>query len=244
MAVTADRILECANLVGVELTAEQADQMARYAQLLVEANARFNLTAITDDTGIAVQHLADSLSALRACMSGASLGSRIRLIDVGSGAGLPGIPLKIAQPSLQVTLVDSTGKKVAFCEEVIRDLQLVGIRALKGRAEELARQPQHREQYDVAVARAVAALPTLMEYLLPFVRLGGVSVAMKGGDAELEVDQARRAITALGGDVARVETFTLPEVHHRRALIVVDKVRPTPGRYPRQAGAPRAKPIA
>jgi 16S rRNA (guanine527-N7)-methyltransferase len=215
---------------------------------MVEAVARFNLTAITDGTGIVVQHFADSLSALRWCVRvpGRAQARPIRLIDVGSGAGLPGIPLKIAQPALHVTLLDGTGKKVAFCEEVIRDLQLGGICALKGRAEEIARQPQHREQYDVAIARAVAPLPTLMEYLLPFVRQGGVSVAMKGGEAELEVARARRAIAALGGDPERVEvdTFTLPELQHRRALVVVHKARPTPGRYPRQAGAPRAKPIA
>jgi 16S rRNA (guanine527-N7)-methyltransferase len=165
-------------------------------------------------------------------------------LDVGSGAGLPGIPLKIARPELVVTLMDSTGKKVTFCETVIEELKLTGIRAVKGRAEEAAHQYEHREQYAVVVARALAPLPTLVEYLLPFARVGGLCIAMKGSDAQDEAGKAAKAIRTLGGELERIEPVVLPGVSDQRALVIIRKARPSPAMYPRQAGKPRSAPLS
>jgi 16S rRNA (guanine527-N7)-methyltransferase len=168
---------------------------------------------------------------------------RRSLLDVGSGAGLPGIPLKIADPSLDVTLMDSTGKKARFCQEAITALGLAGIRAIAGRAEELAHWTEHRERYQAVVARAVAPLPTLVEYLLPFCAPGGVCVAMKGAAGDDEAAQSARAVALLGGELIRVERLRLPVVEHQRALVVIRKVRRSPAAYPRQRGLPRSRPI-
>ncbi len=166
------------------------------------------------------------------------------LLDVGSGAGLPGIPLKIARPDLDVTLMDSTGKKAGFCQAVIADLRLTGIRAVKDRAEEAAHKPAYRERFDAVIARALAPMPTLVEYLLPFTREGGCCVAMKGSDVAEEAAQAARAIHILGGELERIETVTLPGLTIPHALVVIRKARPTPPIYPRQGGKPRRAPLA
>ena len=216
-----------------------ADQLQRYRALLLEWNQRFNLTAITDDEGIVLRHFVDSLMVLKVLPE-----RPLRLIDVGTGPGFPGIPLKIARADLTVTVMDSVAKKVKFCDEVIRQLGLKAIRAEQGRAEEVAHQPAYREQFDVVTARAVAALPTLVEYLLPFAKVGGLCIAMKGSDAEAEAMQAENAIRALGGRLNRVVPVTLPGLPDKRALIVIDKIAPTPVVYPRQGGMPRSSPLA
>ena len=215
-----------------------ADKLQRYRALLLEWNQRFNLTAITDDEGIVLRHFVDSLMVLKELPD-----KPARLIDVGTGPGFPGIPLKIAYPDLTVTVLDSVAKKVKFCDEVIRQLGLKGIRAEQGRAEEVAHQPAYREQFDVVTARAVAALPTLVEYLLPFAKVGGLCIAMKGSDAEAEAAQAENAIRTLGGKLNRVVPVTLPGLPDKRALIVIDKIAPTPVVYPRQGGLPRSSPL-
>ncbi len=226
-----------------EAVLQIAEKLQRYSALLVEWNQRFNLTAITDDEGIALRHFVDSLTVL-AALSAAPLPNKpARLIDVGTGPGFPGIPLKVARPDLSVTVMDSVAKKVKFCAEVIRQLGLTGIRAEQGRAEEVAHQPAYREQFDVVTARAVAALPTLVEYLLPFAKVGGVCIAMKGSDAEAEAAQAENAIRTLGGRLNRVVPVTLPGLPDKRALIVIDKIAPTPLVYPRQGGMPRSAPL-
>ncbi len=252
MAITILQVQDAAFRVGVSLTELQAAQLVRFRDLLVEWNARFNLTAITDDAAILTRHFADSLTVLRVidqepqneAHSVPPLArSGFTLLDVGSGAGLPGIPLKIARPGLDMTLMDSTGKKVAFCQAVISDLQLTGLRTVQGRAEEAARQAPYRERFDAVIARAVAPLPTLVEYLLPFARLGGLCVAMKGSDARAEAAQAARAIRILGGELQAVQDVTLPGLPDRRALVVIRKARPTPPAYPRQGGKPRRSPL-
>lgn len=228
--------------IGLELSAADLDRISvlldRYQALLLTWNARFNLTAITDEQGVLIRHFIDSLTVLKVLPAGPAA-----LLDVGTGPGFPGIPLKIARPDLTVTVMDSTAKKVRFCEEVIQQLGLSGIRAVHDRAEEMAHQPAFREQFEVVTARAVAALPTLVEYLLPFVKVGGVCVAMKGSDAEHEAAQATRAITLLGGRLRQVEPVQLPGLPDKRALIVIDKIAPTPPLYPRQGGAPRSSPL-
>jgi 16S rRNA (guanine527-N7)-methyltransferase len=239
MTVTLQHIQDAANAAGVPLSQAQAAQLLRYRDLLIEWNARFNLTAITDDESILARHFVDSLTVLRVLKAGAGQ----TLLDVGTGAGLPGIPLKIAQPDLDVTLMDSTGKKVTFCQAVIDDLKLAGIRAVKERAEEAAHRPAYREEFDVVVARALAPLPVLVEYLLPFVRVGGLCIAMKGSDADAEIAQAARAIQKLGGALLRAEPVTLPGLPDQRALVVIEKLSPSPHPYPRQAGKPRTSPL-
>jgi 16S rRNA (guanine527-N7)-methyltransferase len=239
MTVTLQQIQAAAQAAGVALDEAQAAQLVRYRDLLVEWNARFNLTAITEDAAILARHFVDSLMALRGF--GATPGQS--LLDMGTGAGLPGIPLKIARPDLDVTLMDSTGKKVAFCQAVIDDLRLSGIRAVKERAEEAAHKPAYREQFDVVVARALAPMPVLVEYLLPFVRVGGVCVAMKGSDATAETEQAARAIQLVGGALLRIEPVTLPGLPDQRALVILHKQHPSPRQYPRQAGKPRISPL-
>lgn len=215
-----------------------AVQLEQYRELLLTWNARFNLTAITDEQDVLIRHFVDSLTVLRVLPN-----RPLTLLDVGTGPGFPGIPLKMARPDLTVTVVDSTSKKVRFCAEVIQQLGLTGIRAIHGRAEEMAHQPQFREQFDVVTARAVAPLPTLVEYLMPFVRPGGLCIAMKGSDAENEAAQAMRAIGVLGGRLSRVEPVQLPGLPDKRALIVIEKVSPTLPLYPRQGGGPRTAPL-
>jgi 16S rRNA (guanine527-N7)-methyltransferase len=236
--LTHDQIVTAGAQMGVALSAEQAAQLSQYALLLQEWNERFNLTGIVDDEGILTRHICDSLSVLQVLPPTART-----LIDVGTGAGFPGLVLKIAKPGLLVTLMDSTGKKVAFCQAVIDALKLMGVRALKERADDAALTPTHREQYDVATARAVAAMNTLSEYLLPFVRVRGCAIALKGADADAELATARNAIKHLGGQLNRVHKVTLPGLPDARALIVIDKVSPTIAKYPRPTGLPRTRPL-
>ena len=239
MSLTTEQIQTAAAAVGCVLDTLQAEQFVHFRDLLVEWNERMNLTAITDDEAILARHFADSLTALRAISSTPGL----TLVDIGTGAGLPGIPLKIARPDLDVTLVDGTGKKVTFCETVIAELGLRGIRALKGRAEELAHDKHHRAYYKVVIARALAPLPTLVEYMLPLARMNGVCIAMKGSDAQAEAEQAARAIKLCGGELDRVEAVTLPGAPDQRALIVIRKAKPCASIYPRTAGKPRSEPL-
>ena len=223
---------------GIELSPTQIEAFEIYLRELVAWNARFNLTTITEPDQVIVKHFLDSLSVASVLHDPVPA----TLIDVGSGAGFPGLPLKIGLPALSVTLIDSTGKKVEFLKHVIAELNLRGITALHARAEELAHNPAHREKYDAAAARAVADLATLLEYTLPFVRVGGVFVAQKGVDVEEEVRRAARAMEELGGRLSAVVPVQLPGLEPRH-LIVVEKVAATPGNYPRAAGAPKKKPI-
>ena len=242
-------ICEASRASGVELTEGQTQQFVRYAELLIEWNQKFNLTAITNIEGIATKHFADSLTlvpVLNGLIADLQQNHQFevqQMLDLGTGAGFPGLPIKIVLPNLKVTLMDSTGKKVMFCQTVIDDLKLSGIRALNGRAEEAAHDPLHREKYDLVVARAVAPLVTLVEYLLPFVRVGGLCVAMKGSDSEAELAQAQGAISKLGGSVAVLHPIQLPNSNDKRALIVIHKIANVKPQYPRQGGAPRNKPL-
>ena len=230
-------LVEHAREFGIELTPAQLDAFEVYYRELVEWNARFNLTAITEREQVIVKHFLDSLSVALALRPNVP-----SLIDIGSGAGFPGLPLKIAFPALRVTLIDSTGKKVEFLKHLIAELNLRDATALHARAEELAHQPAHREKYATAVARAVGDLTTLLEYALPFVRVGGVFIAQKGIDVDEEVRRAARATRELGGRLREVVPVQLPGLEPRH-LIVVEKIAATPGKYPRAAGAPKKKPI-
>jgi 16S rRNA (guanine527-N7)-methyltransferase len=232
-----DLLAQTAGLWGLELSRRQLDQFAGYAAELRRWNERVNLTAIVDEREVAVRHFLDSL---RLALS---WGDDPRsLVDVGAGAGFPGLPLKILRPELRLMLVESVRKKAAFLDHIIAELGLDGVTVLVARGEELGQLPEHREQYDVAAARAVAELRVLAEYLLPLCRVGGRALAPKGGRIDAEIDAARPAIGRLGGRIAPVESVLLPDVEPR-TLVVIDKIRPTPPEYPRPVGIPTRRPL-
>jgi len=209
---------------------------------LVEWNQRFNLTAITDWEGVLIRHYLDSLSCLKA-IPRTELASGTRVIDVGTGAGYPGLPLKIVHPGVRLTLLDATRKKVRFLEHLIQKLGLENTWTIHARSEELGQDSVHREQYDWALARAVADMPTLAEYLLPLVHVGGAILAQKGEDAPAEVQRAEAALAKLGGRVRRLMPVELRGLAETRYLVVVDKIAPTPEKYPRRPGMPKKRPI-
>lgn len=229
--------------LDLDLDQIQIGRFGCYIRMLREWNQRVNLTAILDDEGIAVRHLLDSLTLIVHLDRMAAVTTRpLRLIDVGSGAGFPGLPLKIARPLLDVVLLDSLNKRVRFLNAVIDALGLDGISACHGRAEETARLPGRREHFDVATARAVASLPVLCEYCLPFVRIGGAFLAMKGQPTE-ETADSNRAIRLLGGELSDMHTFNLPGTDMKRTILTIRKIAETPGMYPRKAGKPEREPI-
>ncbi len=224
--------------LGVDLDSEQLDRFSRFADQLIEWNARFNLTTIIEPRDIVIKHFLDSLSVMRAIPAKAK-----RIIDVGAGAGLPGFPIKIARPDVSLVLVEATRKKCDFLEAMIKELKIYNVFVVNARAEDVGRDPDHREYYDVAVARAVADLPVLLEYLLPLVKVGGVAVAQKSKKVEEEVERADTAILLLGGLDAEVIPVTVPDLPDERNLIVVEKIVETPEEYPRRVGIPSKTPL-
>ncbi len=206
---------------------------------LVAWNERVNLTAITEPEAIEIRHFLDSLSVLRAV----KLRPGCRVIDVGTGAGFPGLPLRIVQPQIALTLVEATGKKIEYLQHVLERLAIRDVSLVYGRAEEIGQQPEHREQYDVALARAVARLPVLVEYLLPLLRIGGRMVALKGESAAQEASAAQAALRLLGGELQRLIPVELPEVAETHYLVVIDKIAASPAKYPRRPGVPARKPL-
>ena len=228
-----------AEAASLSLSEEQILKFTRYDALLVDWNERMNLTAITEPRDVAVKHMVDSLTAYDAALfSGAPT-----VIDVGTGAGFPGIPLKIFDPSIRLTLMDSLAKRLAFLEAVVEDLGLTGVTCVHARAEDAAHEPQRRERYDIAVSRAVARLPVLLEYTLPFVKKGGHLIALKGRTAEEEATDAKRALKLLGGRLETIRPVTLPGLSDKRAVLTITKIAPTPKAYSRKAGTPAKKPL-
>jgi 16S rRNA (guanine527-N7)-methyltransferase len=221
---------------GLALGNTQRDQFALYARELALWNARVNLTAVDDAAGIGTRHFLDSLSLARVW------GEPNNLIDIGSGAGFPGLPLKILRPTLYLTLVESVHKKAAFLRHIVAELGLTGVEVVSARAEVLGQQMEHREVYDVATARAVAALPTLAEYCLPLCRVGGRFLAPKSAALGDELRAAEGALRLLGGRVATVEPVAIPGLPPR-TIVVVAKDAPTPAAYPRRTGVPERKPL-
>ncbi len=223
----------------ISLTEKQIEQFLRYYELLIQWNEVMNLTAITDYEEVMKKHFIDSLSLIKAY----DLNREVSLIDVGTGAGFPGLALKIAFPNLQVTLLDSLNKRIGFLQNVIDDLELEGIVAIHGRAEDYAKKGMLREQFDLCVSRAVANLTTLSEYCLPFVKIGGQFISYKSEKIAEEQIQAKAAINVLGGNVAEEISLTLPHSDIYRNLFVINKVKETPKKYPRKAGLPSKEPI-
>lgn len=227
-------------LLNLELTPAQLAAFQTYSDELRAWNEKFNLTAITNPAEIQVKHFLDSLSILKALPPGTP---RLSLIDVGTGAGFPGLPLKIVNPALQLTLVEATGKKAKFCEHIAQALKLGGVTVVHARAEEIGQRPEHRERYDWALARAVAEMPVLAEYLLPLVKRGGRAVAQKGQGAPAETYAAARAIQKLGGELEQIAEVELPGIAEPRYLVVLKKVAATPPQYPRRPGLPGKAPL-
>ena len=224
---------------GIPLTAEQIGQFSVYHEMLLDWNTRMNLTALTAPEDVAVKHIIDSLTAYDAALFD---GERT-LIDVGTGAGLPGIPLAVYAPHLTVTLLDSLNKRVRFLTEVTAAMGLQNVRCIHARAEEAARTAEHRAAYDIVVSRAVARLPVLLEYTLPFVRVGGTLLALKGRAYAEEQKEARRAAEVLGGGRITARPVHLPGLDDVRAILTVTKERQTPAAYPRGGGAPPRRPL-
>ena len=234
------RLIEGAAALSIPLDDAQAAQFRRYRDELAEWNRRVNLTAVTDPDEVVAKHFLDSLSVAAALPDGARE-TGLRLLDVGSGAGFPGIPLKVAFPLWRVSLLEATGKKTAFLEHVIGRLALDGASVLAGRAETMAHDPAHREAYDVVVSRAVAPMAALAELCLPFCRTGGTFVAQKSRDACDEVSLSLRAIETMGGRLCHTREVSYEG--GQGLLVVVEKRSPTPDRYPRRPGIPAKRPL-
>lgn len=235
-----EQLIEAAhNLFGLHLTGKQVAALITFENELLAWNEKINLTAIRDTAGIRTKHFLDSFSCILAWRENPPR----RLIDVGTGAGFPGIPLKIIYPSMQLTLVESVGKKANFCRHAVEILKLDGVQVLTARAEMVGQMPAQRESYDWAVARAVANLPVLVEYLLPLVQVGGKMLAQKGHSGPVEAHNAEHAFKILGGQIRQLLPVTLPGVAEERYLVVVDKVSATPPQYPRLPGVAAKKPL-
>ena len=230
---------KAASEYGVELSEKQLQQFQRYYELLIEWNEKINLTAITEPQEVAVKHFIDSVSAWdeKRFEGGKSI------IDVGTGAGFPGIPLKIFQPQLKLVLLDSLNKRIKFLQTVVDELQLDNVECIHARAEEGAKNPKLRENFDIAVSRAVARLPVLAEYCIPFVKVGGTFAALKGMKFAEEAEEGKKALQILGGSEPVSVEKKLPGLDDKRAVIYVKKIKSTPKKYPRKAGTPDKEPL-
>ncbi len=235
-----DRLVQNArHLFHLQLSERMIAALSTYERELIDWNTKFNLTAVRDPVSIRTKHFLDSFS----CALAWGAQPPHRLIDVGTGAGFPGIPLRIVYPGLKLTLVESVGKKAMFCEHIVRLLNLEDVEVLKARAEDVGCMPGHRERYDWAVARAVAGLPVLCEYLLPLVRIGGMAIAMKGESGPAEAQASEKAMRMLGGRLKQLIPVSLPGSPDDRSLIWREKSAATPPRYPRKAGMPMKRPL-
>lgn len=229
--------------LGIELSDKQIKQFEKYYHLLVEWNKVMNLTAITEYEEVIEKHFIDSLTLVKA-FDRDDIENHIQsVIDIGTGAGFPGIPLKIVFPHLKVTLLDSLNKRIKFLNTVIDELQLTDITAIHGRAEDYAKQTEYREQYDLCVSRAVANLATLSEYCLPYVKINGWFLPYKSGEIDKEVEESMNAVRILGGKIKEIVKFELPNTDIGRAIVKINKIKATGKKYPRKAGMPGKEPL-
>lgn len=232
-----EKMKESLKELNIELSEKQLNQFYNYMNILIEWNKVMNLTNITEPEGIIQKHFVDSLTVLK------SIKENDSIIDVGTGAGFPGIPIKIAFPETRITLLDSLNKRIKFLEEVINKLELKNIETIHGRAEEVAHNKKYREKYDIAIARAVAPLNVLSEYLLPFVKIGGYAICMKGTKGKEEAEEGKNAIKILGGEITNSREFNLPNTEMARTIIEIEKIKNTEKKYPRKAGTPTKMPL-
>ena len=236
-------LVEGAGKLGIELNTRQVKQFELYYQELIEWNKKINLTAITDRSSVQIKHFLDSLTITLALPEGGLARPDFNIVDIGTGAGFPGVPLKILFPQPRLVLIEPTTKKTAFLHHVIRKLELENVEVVNSRAEEAAHLPLYREQFALALSRAVALLPTLVELTLPFCRIGGRFIAQKKGERDQEINRAKKAIAILGGKLDQIKKIELGEFNDARYLVIIDKIYPTPGKYPRRPGVPERRPI-
>lgn len=232
-----ERMQEKSSFLGVRFCVKQLEQFFEYMELLIEWNEKMNLTAIIEPEEIILKHFIDSITILK------DIEDNSRVVDVGTGAGFPGIPLSIMNPTLKITLVDSLNKRLIFLQEVVNKLQLKNVEIVHARAEEFGQNKKYRESFDVATSRAVANLSTLSEYLVPLVKVGGKVVSMKAADAQQEINDAKKAIEVLGGAIEKIDEFNLPQSDIGRTVITIRKQKQTPNKYPRKPGTPSKEPI-
>ena len=223
--------------ININFSVEQLDKFYKYMQLLIEWNEKMNLTAITEPEEIILKHFIDSITILK------DINDNTKVVDVGTGAGFPGIPLSIMKQDIKITLVDSLNKRLIFLKEVVEQLKLKNIEIIHARAEEFGQNKEYREKFDIATSRAVANLSTLSEYLIPLVKVNGKCICMKASEAEEEIEKAKKAINVLGGTINKIEKFNLPKSDIGRTIIIINKEKNTPNRYPRKPGTPSKEPI-
>ena len=239
MEYNTDHFLSMLAKMNISLSDKQLQQFMTYYEMLIEKNKVMNLTAITDFDEVVEKHFVDSVSLIQVV----DLHQRLKVIDLGTGAGFPGIPLKIVFPELNVVLADSLNKRLVFLNEVIDALGLTEIYTVHGRAEDLARMPEYREQFDLCVSRAVANLATLSEYCLPYVKVGGCFIPYKSGEIDEELNNSKKAVQILGGKIEEVVKFQLPDTDIGRSFVKIKKNKNTAKKYPRKAGLPAKEPL-
>jgi 16S rRNA (guanine527-N7)-methyltransferase len=237
------KLVEGAGKLGIKLNSRQVRQFELYYRELIEWNERINLTAVTDYSSVQVKHFLDSLTITLALPEKEVEKPDFKIVDIGTGAGFPGVPLKILFPQPRLVLLEPTTKKTGFLNHIIHKLELQNVEVLNSRAEEAAHLPAYREQFALVLSRAVALLPTLVELTLPFCRIGGRFIAQKKGEIDQEVTRAKKAIAVLGGRLEQTKKIELEEFSDARYLVIIDKIYSTPGKYPRRAGVPKRRPI-
>ena len=237
------KLIKGAGKLGIEFNARQVKQFELYYRELIEWNKKINLTAITDYSSVQIKHFLDSLTITLALPEEEVEKPDFNIIDIGTGAGFPGLPLKILFPQPRLVLIEPTTKKTAFLHRIIRKLELENVEVLNNRAEEAAHLPLYRERFGLALSRAVALLPTLVELTLPFCQIGGRFIAQKKGGIDQEINRAEKSIAALGGKLDRIKKVELSEFDDVRYLVIIDKIYPTSNKYPRRPGIPRRRPI-
>lgn len=239
-----NKLVNICNKINIEISDDQINCFEKYYELLIEKNKVMNLTAITDKEDVIVKHFIDSIALIPYLLDkGININNKLKIIDIGTGAGFPGLPLKIMMPDVKFTLLDSLNKRVSFLNEVIDELKLKDIEALHGRAEDYASDSKYREKYDICVSRAVANLSTLSEYCIPFVKEDGFFISYKAGESEEEINNSKNAIKILGGKINKVEEFVLPGTDVSRVFVFIRKLELTDKKYPRKAGVPAKKPL-